>query len=121
MSPVLRVEDDGTVVYTSYGRYRPKKKEDRIYDVRQPDDPRAVRFWGSWYLPLEVLPEGARRLPETRPDDVAYDHARKPLPCPCEPCSRPTAEFWQRRYWVKFMGVKRRGRTQSRIDSVPSG
>lgn len=117
MSPLLRVEPDGTRVYSSYVRYKPKKLSERTYAVRKPDDPRAVRFGSQWFVPFEVLPDEARSLPETRPDDVAYDHAGKAQPCRCEPCSRPTARFWFRRYQRQVLGITPRKKTQSRIDS----
>lgn len=117
MSPLLRVEPDGTRVYTSGVRYKPKKIAERAYDIRKPDDPRAVRFGSDWYVPFEVLPDEARIFPETVPDDVAYEHAARALPCRCGPCQRPTAGFWFRRYQRQVLGIKPRTPSQSRIDS----
>ncbi len=119
MSGPIRVEPDGTRVYSNGTRYRPKKLSERSYGIRKPDDPRAVRFETRWFVPFEVLPDEARTLPETVPDDVAYDHAAKPFPCACGPCSRPTARFWFRRYQRQVLGITPRSKTQSRIDSEP--
>jgi hypothetical protein len=92
-------------VYSNGNRYRPKPEGERTYAVRRPADPRAVRFHGGWYLPLEVLPLNRRYLPMTRPDSEAYDHM--PRPCRCDVCSRPAEAVgrWQRK-WRKDHGLK---------------
>jgi hypothetical protein len=89
-----RVEPDGTRVYPKGTRYRPLTPEERTYNVRRPDDPRAVRFHGAWFLPLEVLPMAARQMPETRPDDQTLEHRTV---CTCKVCRRPEARaVWRR-------------------------
>lgn len=99
----MRVEADGTRVYAKGYRYKPKAPHERKYRVRRPDDPRAVRFRGEWLLPLELLPEAARAMPETRPDTDAYDHM--PRPCGCAVCRRPQAARWQRK-WRRDNGLR---------------
>lgn len=94
----VRVEEDGTRVYAEGHRYTPVPPSQRKYAVRRPQDPRAVRWGGQWLLPLELLPEDARALPETRPDSEAYDHMSKPLGHTCEVCRRPEAERWRRKW-----------------------
>lgn len=90
----IRVEPDGTRVYTNGRRYRPKPPEERVYGVRKPDDPRAVRFHGKWFLPLELLDDEQRVMPETRPDEQTLEH--KPW-CRCQVCRRPQAkDLWTR-------------------------
>lgn len=72
-----RVEPDGTRVYTKGHRYRPLEDSERVYARRKPvdaDDRGAIRFAGNWYYPLEILPEEARVLPWTRPDEEAATH-----------------------------------------------
>ena len=91
----VRVLEDGTRVYADYHRYRPLSGDERTYGVRKPDDPRAVRFHTKWFLPLELLDDGDRVMPETRPDDQTLEHSAI---CRCEVCSRPQAAGqWQRR------------------------
>lgn len=102
--PLVRVEPDGTRVYSNYHRYRPVPADQRKYAVRKPDDPRAVRFRGEWFLPLELAPEDGREMPETRPDTDAYDHMSTNLTCRCVPCLRPEAERWRRR-WRREQGL----------------
>lgn len=108
MSPVLRVEADGTIVYTNYGRYKPVPVEERVYAKRRPEDPRAVRYRCDWYLPLDLLPDELRVMPETIPDEVAYDHMAKRGLCRCEVCSRPAAARWRRRYQREVLGIRPR-------------
>lgn len=100
----IRVESDGTRVYSKGYRYRPKPVAERAYAVRKPDDPRAVRWRGEWLLPLEVLPLNQRKnFPLTRPDSDAYDHM--PWPCKCQVCRRPAAARWQRK-WRRDHGLR---------------
>lgn len=91
----IRTAPDGTRVYSDYHRYRPKPASQRSYAVRKPQDPRAVRFGASWYLPLELVDEAQRSMPLTRPDEQTLEHHAW---CRCEVCSRPAAQvLWARR------------------------
>jgi hypothetical protein len=91
----IRTEADGTRVYADYHRYRPKKLSERAYGINKPDDPAAVRFYGRWFLPLPVLPDEQRVLPETIPDNETLLHKAR---CLCRVCRRPqSAELWRRR------------------------
>jgi hypothetical protein len=65
----IKVLPDGTRVYTNRTSYTPVPPEKRKYGVRKPADPRAVRFSGDWYLPLDVLPEEERVMPESTRSD----------------------------------------------------
>lgn len=95
--PVV-VLPDGTRRYSNYSKYTPKPLEERTYKVRKPDHPQAVRFHGQWFIPLELLSDEYRTMPETRPDTDAYDHMVKPRKCRCVPCQRPEARAWQQRW-----------------------
>lgn len=64
----IRVLEDGTRVYANYHRYKPMADSERTNKRRKPDDPRAVRFHGNWFLPLDVLPDAEREMPVTKPD-----------------------------------------------------
>ena len=91
----IRTEPDGTRVYADGHRYKPKAPEERAYARRKPDDPRAVRFHGTWYLPLEVLPDERRPpVPETVPDEETLQH---PASCICPVCRRPQARVLRQR------------------------
>ena len=82
--PIRRVEADGTIVYADYKRYKPKALEDRKIGVNKPSDPRAVRWYGRWLLPLELLPDDERRMPtgtKDPPDDPYPWLAHCQLPC----------------------------------------
>jgi hypothetical protein len=72
MSGPVRVLEDGTRVYANGVRYRPKPVEERAYKVRRPDDPQAVRWRGTWFVPPDLLPEERRVMPPTRPDRNRY-------------------------------------------------
>lgn len=87
MSEVRTYKGSGT-------RYTPVSGPDRVNRVRKPADPRAVRFHGDWFLPLQLLADRRRRMPETRPDTDAAEHS---LLCRCKVCMRPEAERWRRR------------------------
>lgn len=100
----IRVLDDGTRVYADYHRYVPLAPEERKNGVNKPDDPRAVRFHGQWFLPLELLPEDQRVIPPTRADSDAYDHMSKPGACKCQVCRRPAAARWKRK-WLRDRGI----------------
>lgn len=93
-----RVEPDGTRVYENYVRYKPVGDEARKYRKHKPDDPRAVRWGNEWFLPLDLLVEDQRQLPETRPDTVAYSHMEKPRRCRCHVCKRPEAKVWKKKW-----------------------
>lgn len=102
----IKTLPDGTRVYSNGTRYKPKPLSERKYAVRKPADPRAVMYNKQWFLPLAVLPLRARKnFPQTRPDDIAYDHM--PMPCKCEVCRRPgdIAEFWRRK-WRRAHGLQ---------------
>lgn len=92
--------------YKSGKTYRKKLPEERLIGINKPDDPRAVRFHGKWFLPLEVIPITSNRvMPETRPDELAYDHiATRKFGCSCDVCQRPQAERWRRK-WRREQGL----------------
>lgn len=90
----VRIEPDGTHVYANYHRYKPVPKEKRKYAVRKPSDPDAFRVGGVWYLPLPLLPDQAREMPETVPDEETLYHRAY---CRCEVCQRPGAVLLWRR------------------------
>lgn len=96
-SPVVILED-GTRLYSNGTKYTPVPAEQRKNSVRKPEDPRAVRWKGDWLLPLDLLVEDQRQLPETRPDSEAYDHMVKARRCRCAVCRRPEARRWKRMY-----------------------
>lgn len=107
MKPLRAVLEDGTRVYASGKRYKPLAPHERKRGVNKPDDPRAVRFHGQWFLPLAVLPEEERKkIPPTRPDTDAYDHMSTNLLCRCEVCERPQAERWRRK-WRRERGLRK--------------
>ena len=92
----IRTDEDGTRVYSNYTRYRPLAPEERTNGINRPDDPRAVRFHTRWFLPLELLEDGARAMPETRPDAETLEHRAL---CRCDVCKRPQAAvLWRRRH-----------------------
>jgi len=91
--------------YKSGKSYRKLLPEERKIGINKPDDPRAVRFHGKWFLPLDVLPDRQRVLPETRPDELAYDHMSKPFGCRCDVCRRPGARRYQNR-WRRHQGLQ---------------
>ena len=101
----IKILDDGTRIYLNYARYTPMPDELRTNKVRKPDVPGAVRFHAEWFLPLDLLPNHLRLMPETRPDTDAYDHMVKPRKCMCVPCQRPEALKWQNK-WRKERGLK---------------
>jgi len=108
----IQVLEDGTRVYSNGVRYKPVPKELRKNSVHKPEDPRAVRFFDTWFLPLDLLGEDQRQMPATRPDSVAYDHMTKPKRCRCDVCRRPEAKRWKR-LW-------RQHQRQMRNESSPS-
>jgi hypothetical protein len=94
-------------IYKSSGRtYTPVAPEDRKIGVNKPDDPRAVRFYGRWLLPLPLIDDEQRVMPETKPDDLAYEHMSiRGRLCSCEVCRRPEAERYRRR-WRREQGLR---------------
>lgn len=96
----IKVLEDGTRVYSNHTRYKPMPDDLRKNRRRRPDDPRAVRFKGDWFLPLDLLDDAERELPETRPDTDAYDHMTKPRKCRCFVCLRPEAQVWKDK-WIR--------------------
>lgn len=101
----VTVLEDGTRVYSNHTRYRPVPPEKRKYKVRKPDVPGAVMYNKEWFLPLQVLADIDRVLPETRPDTDAYDHAGSHPRCRCDVCGRPEADAWREKWW-KERGVR---------------
>jgi hypothetical protein len=92
---------DGRRRYSNRTHYQPVPADERKYGVNKPDDERAVRFHGQWFLPLSVLPDGDRVLPLTRPDSDAYRHMDRRngrRSCSCQVCKRPEAAKWQRKW-----------------------
>jgi hypothetical protein len=90
----VKVLEDGTRVYSNRTTYTPIPPEQRKKISRKPDTPGAFRFRGDWLMPLPLIPEEQRSLPETLPDTVAYDHAWK-RECRCVVCRRPQAKAWR--------------------------
>lgn len=101
---VIRVEADGTRVYSNYTRYKPMADEDRVRTPRKPAQEGAVLWGGAWLLPLTFQPAEDRLWPETRPDTDAYDHASKPRKCRCRVCQRPEAARWRQKR-LKELGI----------------
>lgn len=101
----IQVLEDGTRLYANGVRYTPVASEVRKYQTRKPDHPDAVRWYGNWLLPLELIDDLARRFPETRPDTDAYDHMGNGRACRCDVCTRPEAERWRTKWW-KERGVR---------------
>jgi hypothetical protein len=92
---VIKDEPGGVRHYKCGHRYTLMADEDRTNGRRKPDDPRAVRFHGIWFLPLDLLPEDQRVMPETRPDEETLEHRAI---CRCDVCRRPQAAvLWRRR------------------------
>ena len=89
----IRTEPDGTRVYSNGTRYKPLSREERKYNWQRPDHPEAVRFHTRWFLPLVLVPDELREMPETRPDDQTLEHRAW---CRCAVCSRPAAQkLWE--------------------------
>lgn len=101
----MKVLADGTRVYDGGARYRPKPVAERVIGINRPDDPRAQRFHGRWFVPVDVLPDNERTMPLTRPDEDAYLHMDTSLLCRCDVCLRPEAERWRRR-WRREHGLR---------------
>jgi hypothetical protein len=89
---------DGRRKYSNYTTYTPIPTDKRKYGVNKPDVPGAVRWGEFWLLPLVLLPEESRVMPQTRPDTDAYEHAKVTLMCRCEVCVRPGASEWRRKW-----------------------
>ena len=53
---------------------------------------------GRWLTPIDVLPDEQRTMPETRPDELAYDHMEKRFGCSCDVCQRPAAARWKEKW-----------------------
>lgn len=103
----IKTLEDGTRVYASYHRYTPIADEDRTYQVRKPANPEAVRWFGEWLLPLDLLSDDVRAMPATRSDEEAYEHMFKDKPCRCDVCRRPEAEPFKRR-WLRHQKINLR-------------
>jgi hypothetical protein len=92
----VEVLPDGRHLYRNNRvKYMPVKPEDRKYKVRKPDDPRAVRFRGEWFIPYDTVPDDQRTMPETQPDNLAYLHIYIRNDCDCTVCVRPEAQVWR--------------------------
>lgn len=50
-------------------------------------------FNSRWYPELDVLDDDEREMPETVPDEEAYDHR---FGCMCRACRRPEARHYKR-------------------------
>jgi hypothetical protein len=110
-----RVLEDGTRVYSNGVRYKPKSPAERKYKVRKPDNPDAVRWRGEWIEFVPLLQSEARVMPQTRPDEQAFDHYVLKERCQCEVCRRPESKRWRR------LGRRERRRlTQSGIGGSSS-
>ena len=106
MTDKYKVLEDGTrVYYGSYVKYKPVPKSERVYRVRKPDTPGAIRWNGDWLLPLKFVDDTNRAMPETVPDDTAYDHMNDRYGCDCKACQRPEAERYRRR-WRRERGLQ---------------
>jgi hypothetical protein len=91
----IKTLPDGTRWYKCGHGYLPLSADERTNGVRKPGDPRAVRFHGQWFLPLELVEEQAREMPETIPDAETLLHWAG---CMCRVCRRPQATvLWRRR------------------------
>ena len=103
---VIRIEADGTRVYSNYTRYKPKPDHERKHRRRKPDDPRAYYWGGEWRLPQVVLPDEQRVMPLTRPDESVMECMSRSLACRCEVCRRPpeVLDRWIRR-WQREHGL----------------
>jgi hypothetical protein len=64
----IKTLEDGTRVYACGHTYKPMADSERKNKRHKPDDPRAVRLGQRWYLPLDLLPDAERVLPETVED-----------------------------------------------------
>jgi hypothetical protein len=64
-----------------------------------------VRWRGTWLLPLDLVNDGQRVLPETRPDTDAYEHMSRSVMCRCRVCRRPEARHWIRK-WQREQGLR---------------
>ncbi len=106
----IRVMEDGSRVYADYHRYVPVPEAERKYRRLKPDNPEAVYFAKRWWLPLEVVPDEERVMPETRPDSLTLEHRAR---CTCEVCQRPgAAELWRRRHVSRNGKVLPKGPTR---------
>ena len=101
----VRILEDGTHVYKDYQRYTPVPLEKRKYGINKPSDPGAVFYGRTWYLPIPVIPDEDRQMPETRPDSETLEHWAG---CLCDVCQRPGASrLWHLR--ARYENEKRWG------------
>ena len=105
--------EDGTRVYARGVKYTPVKFSERKYKIRKPQDPRAVRWKGEWFIPLDLVNESERVMPSTRPDEQAYEHALIKGRCRCVVCRRPEAKRWRKR------GLRERRRAKATLALHP--
>lgn len=117
--PIVRIEPDGTRVYTKGHRYRPPDNK-RKYDRLKPDNAEErgfVHWHGQWWGPLPLLPEDERKIPWTRPDSEAVYHQ---LGCKCVMCRTvPRVRKLKKERLLKPAQWSRRapGRTQGGLRS----
>jgi hypothetical protein len=94
----IKTLPDGTRVYSNGTKYKPKRPEERINKILKPEIEGVVWWGGRWCPPLVLLQEELRQLPETVPDEEAYEHAAKPRRCKCHVCQRPQARKWRMKW-----------------------
>lgn len=97
---------DGTRRYAGGALYKPLAPEQRKNKINRPDDPDAVRFHTRWFIPLakRLKPDHLRYMPETIPDEAAFDHMEKyGARHMCHVCARPQAMKHVRR-WLRANG-----------------
>lgn len=111
----IRILPDGTRVYSNYTKYKPRSGDERTYRKFPEEDPRAYRWQKTWFWLRDVLEDSERKLPETRPDSEAYDHARNRAEmCWCDVCCRPASMV------QKYYRKGRRDR-KAALDAVSGG
>lgn len=84
-----------TYTYSSgdVSRYMLVAPQDRTYSGPRYRGEAGAYVGSRWYPAIAVLDDADRVLPETRPDEEAFDH---PYGCRCQVCRRPDALYWKR-------------------------
>lgn len=100
----IRIDPDGTRHYKGTGTtYKPVPDEERKYKRHKPDHPLAVRFNGDWLLPLPLVIDSLRTMPDTRPDVLFITHR---FLCQCRRCQVPGILRAKRRlHGLNWQGV----------------